>query len=77
MHPVITMKHWSHSLHDGALATWHQIALHLGSRHFWTGVGATLLAIGLVALLAILTKNTPVQSRDFDPYGVPFSEHRW
>ena len=53
MHPIITMKHWSHELHDS-------IVEHLHSRHFWVGVGITLLIIGFLTLLLILSKNAPI-----------------
>ena len=58
MHPVITMKHWS-----------HQVSEHLHSRQFWVGVGITLLIIGVITLLFILSRNAPIAY----PHGYPFS----
>ncbi len=74
MHPIMTAKSWSHHLHDGALAAWHQIDQHLRSRHFWTGVGIALLAIGLVALVITLVRNAPLQGDYL--YGSPYGFYR-
>ena len=76
MHPVVTINHWSHHLHDGMLAMWHQIDSHLRSRHFWTGVGLTLLIVGIVALLFFLAKNSPIAIPSDNPYGVPYVPYR-
>ena len=73
MHPVITAKDWSHHLHDDMLHLWHHIDEHLHSRHFWMGVGITLLVVGLVALLFVLASNAPIaypQGYPYIPYGV-------
>jgi hypothetical protein len=43
MHTAKTIKHWSHHLHDSLLTMGHHIDQHLRSRHFWAGVGITLL----------------------------------
>lgn len=59
MHPVITMKSWSHHMHDGMLTTWHHIDQHLRSRHFWAGVGITLLVAGIVMLFILAAKYAP------------------
>lgn len=59
MHPVSTMKHWS-----------HQVSEHLHSRHFWTGVGITLLIISFAALLFLLI----IQSGSFENYNaIPYA----
>jgi hypothetical protein len=58
MHPVIAMKHWS-----------HQGSEHLRSRHFWAGVGITLLIVGVITLLFMLARNAPIGY----PHGYPFS----
>jgi hypothetical protein len=72
MHPIATTKSWSHHLHDSMLATGHRIVEHLHSRHFWTGVGLTLLLIGIVTLLFIAAKNAPFVMPDVYPYGIPY-----
>lgn len=72
MHPVTTMKHWSHHLHDGMPNLRQHISEHLHSRHFWVGVGLTLLVVGLVALLFILARNAPMvypHDLPYHPYG--------
>jgi len=58
MHPIITMKHWS-----------HHVSEHLHSRHFWAGVAITLLIVGVVTLLFILARNAPIAY----PYGFPYT----
>ncbi len=58
MHPVITLKHWS-----------HHVSEHLHSHHFWAGVVITLLIVGIVALLFMLARNAPIVY----PYGFPYS----
>ncbi len=58
MHPVITLKHWS-----------HHVSEHLHSRHFWDGVVITLLMVGIVTLLFMLARNAPIAY----PYGFPYS----
>ncbi len=64
MHPVITMKSWSHHLHDSMLLAWHEVDQHVHSRHFWAGVALTLLIVGFVALLVLMAKNIlPKNSR--------------
>jgi len=73
MHPATTMKHWSHHLHDGMLTMWHEIDQHLHSRHFWTGVGITLLIVGFVTALIILVKNAPIQVPSDYPYRFPYA----
>ncbi|MDF7825876.1 hypothetical protein P4B35_17740 [Pontiellaceae bacterium B12227] len=62
MHPVSSLKHWS-----------HHVSEHLHSRHFWAGVGVTLLVIGTVALLFVLImKSVPVEIYDAAPYASPY-----
>lgn len=75
MHPVITMKHWSHHLHDSMLSTWHHIDEHLHSHQFWAGVMLTLIILGIVTMLAILAWNAPIMHHQLEmppyvPYGV-------
>ncbi len=73
MHPVGTIKHWSHHLHDGMIFMWHEIDQHLRSRHFWAGIAVALLIVGFIALMVFLAQQTPV-----DPlwqqhlYGTPY-----
>lgn len=58
MHPVSAMKHWS-----------HEVSEHLHNRHFWTGVGITLLIVSFAALLLLLF----VKSGSFENYNtMPF-----
>ncbi len=68
MHTTGTMKHWSHRLHDGMLSMRHHIDQHLHSRHFWTGVGVTLLIIGFITLFVILAQNAPLLTPPSLPY---------
>lgn len=73
MHPVITMKHWSHHLHDSMLTLKQHVTEHLHSRHFWAGVMITLLILGFLTMLYILARNAPFiypQEYPFIPYGV-------
>ena len=78
MHPVITVKHWSHQLHDGMLFVWHEIDEHLHSRHFWTGVAVAALAIGLVTLIIMLAMHSDLPAETFEtyPYGIPYGPYR-
>jgi hypothetical protein len=69
------MKSWSHHLHDGMLSMWHHIDEHLRSRHFWAGVGITLLLVGFVTLLIFAVKNAPIESGEFQTYGIPYSPY--
>ena len=77
MHPVITMKSWSHHLHDGTLSMWHHIDEHLRSRHFWAGVALTLLIGGLVTLLFFVAKNASTEIHTEYPYGIPYAPYRF
>ena len=77
MHPVTTMKHWSHALHEGMLTMRHHIGDHLHSRHFWVGVGITLLLVGVAALLFFLSKHTPIMSPGEYPYSIPYTPYRF
>jgi hypothetical protein len=72
MYSGTTMKHWIHHLHDGMLTMGHHISEHLHSRHFWAGVGITLLIIGFATLLFIAAKNAPFEMQGFYPYGTPY-----
>ena len=51
MHPVSTLLHWSHHMHESMNYLWHSTIEHLHSRHFWAGVTITLFAIGILTLL--------------------------
>lgn len=75
MHPVITMKSWSHQLHDSLLIARHEIYEHIRSRHFWTGVAVALLLAGIAAALIMLAMNTPVELMEDFPYG-PYGPYR-
>ncbi len=77
MHPVITMKDWSHHLHDSMLAMWHHMDQHLRSRHFWVGVGVTLLIVGFVMLMLVLARKSPIEVPGTYPYGIPYSPYRF
>ena len=72
MHTVVTMKHWGHHLYDGIQAMRHEIVQHLHSRHFWTGVGVTLLIIGLAVLFFMLVRYAPLQMHNMQPYSIPY-----
>ena len=61
MHPVATIKLWS-----------HHISEHLHSRHFWAGVGVALLIVGLMTLLFIAANNTAIEWQGTYPYGSPY-----
>lgn len=61
MHPVSTMKHWSHVLHDS-------IVEHIHSRHFWVGVVIALCFAGILALLFILARSAPIIYPHHMPY---------
>jgi hypothetical protein len=76
MHPIATVRHWSHDLHDGTLTMWHHIDDHLRSRHFWAGVGIALLVTGIAMLLIILAKNAPLEFQGEVPYGIPYAPYR-
>ena len=76
MQPVATMKSWGHHLHDGMLSMRHHINEHLHSRHFWTGVGITLLVIGFVALFVYFATKAPLQMEGTFPYGYPYAPYR-
>jgi hypothetical protein len=76
MHPVVTIRHWSHHLHDGMLTLRRQIDQHLHSRHFWIGVGAALLIIGLVTLFIVVAQNAPFVIPTEYPAGSPYIPYR-
>jgi Fe2+ transport system protein B len=71
MHPIMAIKHWNQYLHESMMHTSHQIREHLHSRHFWAGVGATLLIIGGLAVLFTLITKTPLEDSGTYPYGFP------
>jgi hypothetical protein len=77
MHPIATTKNWSHHLHDGMLSMWHHIDQHLRSRHFWAGVGITLLIVGFVAMLLFLAKNAPINAPIDSPSSMPYSPYQF
>ncbi|VGO22074.1 hypothetical protein [Pontiella sulfatireligans] len=55
----------------------YQVSGHLHSRHFWAGVGITLLIAAIVALLFILAKNAPITAPGGYPYTVPFGPYQY
>ena len=59
-------------MHDGLLSLWHHIDQHLRSRHFWTGVGITLVIVGIVTLLLLLAMEAPVETFGTYPTGMPY-----
>ena len=73
MDPATAMKHWSHHLHDDLQAMGRHIMQHLHSRHFWTGVGITLLIIGTAVLFLMLARYAPLQMQNMHPYSVPYA----
>ncbi len=75
MHPVTTMKHWSHHLHDGMMNAMHHIDEHLHSRHFWAGVGITLLIIGFITMFFMFARNAPVHMPMEFRYGLPYTPY--
>lgn len=75
MHSIIAIKHWGHHLHESMANMRHQISTHLHSRHFWTGVGVTLLIIGVLALLFTLAMKAPIQLNETHPYGFPYGPY--
>lgn len=76
MHPMITVMHWSHHLHDNLLVAWHEIDQHLHSRHFWTGVAIALLIVGFIALMITLLANAPAGPLGERPFGLPYGPYR-
>ena len=75
MHPVMTMKNWSHHLHDGMLSMSHHIDEHLHSRHFWAGVGVTLLIAAVVTLLFFAVKYAPSEMPFDYPHSTPYTPY--
>ncbi len=68
MHPIITIMHWGQHLQHFMPTMRHHISEHLHSRHFWVGVGLTLLLVGIFTLLFILASNAPI----IYPRGLPY-----
>lgn len=66
MHPITTVKYWGHHMHDDLLRFEHAFSEHLHSRHFWVGVFAALLFIGL--LTALMLWAWSVQPEMFDGF---------
>jgi hypothetical protein len=75
MHPLVTVKHLGHELHDGIVSFRQHIDQHLHSRHFWTGIGAALLAVGVLTLLIMLAAKMPLESIEGYPTGMPFTPY--
>ena len=76
MHPVVTMKHWSHHLRDGMTSAWHHIDQHLHSRHFWMGMGIALLAVFFVSIVFLLITQAPFESTAPYPHSFPYGPYR-
>ncbi len=76
MHLNLTLKHWSHHLHDDMLRFEHTVSTHFHSRHFWIGLGAALLLIGLMTLLLIWAWRMPAESFDGFDYMYPYMYYR-
>ena len=76
MHPVSTMKNWSHHLHDDMLSFWHHVDQHLHSSHFWVGVGVTLFFVGLLTLFVLLAWKFPIELEGGYPGGYPYAPFR-
>ncbi len=68
MHPITTMKHWSHQLHDGMATLRHHIQGHLHSHHIWAGVAFTTLIAVIFAAMFILARHAPL----IYPQGIPY-----
>jgi len=76
MHLFITAMSWSHHLHDSWLFAWHEVDQHLHSRHFWTGVGVTLLVLGFIALMVTLAMHAPAGPMSISPYNYPIGPYQ-
>ena len=59
MHPLNTMKHWSHHLHDDMLRFEHVLSTQCHNHRFWIGVGIAVLFISLMTLLFVWAWRTP------------------
>ena len=68
MHPMMTISHWSHHWHENMQMLRHHISDHFYSRHFWVGVGVTLLVIGILTLLFIAARYAPYTYPQNIPY---------
>ena len=76
MHPVITMKNWSHHLHDAMLSMGHHVDQHLRSRHFWTGIAVALVVAAFMTLVILLALKTPLESLNTAPHSNPYLPYR-
>lgn len=73
MHPLSTVMHWSHHLHESMTFLRHEVGVHLRSRHFWAGVAVTMLIVGFIALIVYLARNTPADTLwPSTTYGFPY-----
>lgn len=76
MHPVVTMKNWSHHLHDRMRSMGHHIDQHLRNRHFWTGIAVALLVAAFATLTLMMALKTPIESFNTIPYSNPYAPYR-
>ena len=56
-------------MQDNMSYLWHSISEHLHSRHFWVGVGITMLIVTITTLLFLAIKYGPVEYNGTYPYG--------
>jgi hypothetical protein len=59
MHPVMTMKSWSHHVHDGGITTWQEIDHLAHNGTMWAAMGVALFVTAVVALMFYLTMSVP------------------
>ena len=76
MHPVTTLMHWSHHMHDSMSYMRYGITEHLHSRHFWVGMGVALFIVALLILMAFVVWRVPIEMSESYPYMYPYLPYR-
>ncbi|WP_372794037.1 hypothetical protein [Pontiella sp.] len=70
------MKHWAHHLRDDLIRFELAVSGLIRNRHFWIGVFATLLFIGLIAMLVLWVWRTVPRTEDGFDLMYPYMHYR-
>ena len=70
MHSSTTRRHWVRHFHDGSVKAVHYTGHLLHEKSFWAIMIILALITGIVALLAYLSSEAPIQDYRMPiPYG--------
>ena len=73
MHPVLTIRHYGHLLHDDAADLLHRLDSQLHGHHCWFLAACALLLLAALWIMLLLKPSLPSPPTYDDlQYGYPF-----